>query len=149
MPTTSFNTSDGSTQEISVYDSIIMPAKEESFFIMQQLRINGEDVLTFFDTGANAHLVEGSLAEKAGFTVLDDRCVSIGVVGGSKIWREYGQYACVLGPDCNGQFHHIECQGLERITSFVPEFDLSKIIPPGCLHIPKWEQIVLPKDGWW
>jgi hypothetical protein len=147
MPTTSFNTSDGSTREISVYDSIsiIMPAKEESFFIMQQLRINGEDVLTFFYTGANAHLVEGSLAEKAGFTVLDDRCVSIGVVGGSKIWSEYGQYACVLGPDCNGQFHHIECQGLERITSFVPEFDLSKITPQAASTFPNGNRLFYPK----
>jgi hypothetical protein len=145
VPTTSFNTSDGSTREITMSDSIIMPAKEESFFIMQQLRINGEDVLTFFDTGANTHLVEGSLAENAGFTVLDDRCVSIGVVGGSKIWSEYGQYACVLGPDCNGQFHHIECQGLERITSFVPEFNLSKIMPQAASTFPNGNRLFYPK----
>jgi hypothetical protein len=91
---------------------------------MQQLRIGGEDALTFFDSGANIHLVEGSFAERVGFTVLDDRCVSIGVVGGARIWTEYGQYACVLGSDANQLYHQIECQGLERITSYIPEFDL-------------------------
>ena len=69
---TTYDTRDGSSRQISQNDPIIMPSKEESFFIMQQLRIGGEDVLTFFDSGAKVHLVEGSLAEKVGFTVLDD-----------------------------------------------------------------------------
>ena len=127
IPMTTYDTRDGSSRQISQNDPIIMPSKEESFFIMQQLRIGGEDVLTFFDSGANVHLVEGSLAEKVGFTVLDDRCVSIGVVGGGRIWTEYGQYACVLGPDANHVYHQIECQGLERITACVPEFDLKPL----------------------
>jgi hypothetical protein len=112
---------------------------------MQQLNIGGEDVLTFFDTGANVNLVEGPLAEKVGFTVLDNRCVSIGVAGGSRIWSEYGQYACVLGPDCNRQFHHIECQGLERITSFVPEFDLSEVANEAAVTFVDGHRLFYPK----
>jgi hypothetical protein len=105
-------------------DVVIKPSKEEAFFVMQQLSIGGEDVLTFYDSGANIHLVEGELDERAGFTVIDDRCVSIGVVGGCQVWSEFGQYACVLGPDTDKKYHQVECQGLARITSFVPEFDL-------------------------
>ena len=124
VPTTAFDTRDGSSRTVSQRDPIILPSKEESFFIMQQLRIGGENVLTFFDSGANVHLVEGSLAERVRFKVLDDKCISIGVVGGGRIWTEYGQYTCILGPDANQQYHQIECQGLERITGCVPEIDL-------------------------
>ena len=124
VPTTAFDTRDGSSRTVSQRDPIILPSKEESFFIMQQLRIGGENVLTFFDSGANVHLVEGSLAERVRFKVLDDKCISIGMVGGGRIWTEYGQYTCILGPDANQQYHQIECQGLERITGCVPEIDL-------------------------
>ena len=144
IPMSTFDTRDGSTRRISQNDPIFMPSKEESFFIMQQLRIGGEEVLTFYDSGANVHLVEGSLAEKVGFTVLDDRCVSIGVVGGSRIWTEYGQYACVLGPDANQSFHQIECQGLERITSTVPEFDLRPLRHEATPNFQYGNQMVFP-----
>jgi hypothetical protein len=137
IPMQTFDTRDGSVRQIEPRDTIIMPSKEEPFFIMQQLRIGGEDVLTFYDTGANVHLVEGALAERVGFTVLDDKCVSIGVIGGGQVWTEYGQYACVLGPDANRQYHQIECQGLERISSYVPEVDLrplAKLAAPTLLY---------------
>ena len=50
----------------------------------------GLDVLTFYDSGANVHLVEGPLAERVGFTVVDNKCISICVVGGGQVWSEYG-----------------------------------------------------------
>ena len=102
-----YDTRDGSTRWIQPHDKIVTPSKEQPFFVMQQLQIGGEDVLTFYDSGANVHLVEGSLAERVGFTVVDNKCVSIGVVGGGQVWSEYGQYACALGPV---QYHQIECQ---------------------------------------
>jgi hypothetical protein len=63
-------------------------------------------------------------AERAGFPVLDENCTKIGVIGGGDIWTEYGVYSCVLGPDVNSRYHEIECQGLPRITSAFPVFDL-------------------------
>ena len=75
-----------STRLIQQQDKIVKPSKERPFFVMQQLRIGGEDVLTFYDSGANVHLVEGALAERVGFTILDNKCVSIGVVGGGQVW---------------------------------------------------------------
>jgi hypothetical protein len=71
--------------------------------------------------------VEGSLAERAGFNVLSDRSVSIGVVGRGTIRSGYGQYSCILGPDILGRHHEIECQGLERISEEFPQFDLRPI----------------------
>ena len=145
IPMNTYNTRDGSTHQISPNVPIIMPSKEESFFIMQHLRIGAEDVLTFYDSGANVHLVEGSLAERVGFTVLDDKCVSIGVVGGGRIWTEYGQYACVLGPDANGHYHQIECQGLERITGCVPEVDLWPLSYEAAPTLPNGNMLYYPK----
>ena len=37
---------------------------ENSIYLMQNLRIGNSDCLTFFDSGANAHLIDGKLAEK-------------------------------------------------------------------------------------
>jgi hypothetical protein len=79
-------------------DKVVRRSKEESFYIMQQLCIAGESVLSFFESGSNTHLVDGELAERAGFKVLDDTCTRIGVIGGGSIWTEYGIYSCVIGP---------------------------------------------------
>ena len=145
VPKQTYDTRDGTTRQIQPQDNIVVPSKEQPFFVMQQLRIAGEDVLTFYDSGANIHLVEGSLAEKVGFTVLDDRCVSIGVVGGGQIWTEYGQYACVLGPDANLQYHQVECQGLDRITSFVPEVNLQPLAKEASPTFYNGNQLRYPK----
>ncbi|MBM3937816.1 MAG: hypothetical protein FJ333_04060, partial [Sphingomonadales bacterium] len=123
-PSVTFDTRTGKTRKITSRDTVVMPSQKEAFFIMQQLSIGGEEILTFYHSGAKVHLVEGELAERVGFTVLDDHCVSIGVVGGGQVWSEYGQYACVLGPDTDHKLHQIECQGLARITSYVPQFDV-------------------------
>jgi hypothetical protein len=119
-----FDTSSGLSRPVAKTDTVVKGSKEESFYVMQMLCIAGEPVLTFYDSGSNAHLVDGVLAERAGFRVVDDSCTRIGVIGGGDIWSEYGVYSCILGPDINNQYHEVECQGLARITSAFPEFDL-------------------------
>jgi len=141
----SFDTHTGESSLISSQDSIIRPSKEESFYIMQQLCIGGESVLTFYDSGSNTHLVEGELAEKIGFTVLDDRCVPIGVVGGGRIWSEYGQYSCILGPDCDNRFHELECQGLTRISAAFPEFQLGSAVSDAMQTFQDGRRLFYPK----
>ena len=49
------------------------------------------------------------------------------MVGGGDIWSDYGSYSCFLGPDVDRKYHELECQGLARITSTFPEFDLTPI----------------------
>ena len=145
VPTTTYDTRDGSTRGVKPSDPIIMPSKEKPFFVMQRLNMGGEEVLTFYDSGANIHLVEGSIAEKVGFKVLDNKCVSIGVVGGGQVWTEYGQYTCILGPDANSQYHQIECQGLERITLFVPEVDQQPLAYEAAPTFYNGNQLQYPK----
>jgi hypothetical protein len=119
-----FDTSSGDSRPLSSTDKVVRRSKEESFYIMQQLCIAGESVLSFFDSGSNAHLVDSELAERVGFKVVDDTCTRIGVIGGGDIWTEYGVYSCILGPDANSQYHELECQGLAKVTSAFPKFDL-------------------------
>ena len=47
IPKQTYDTRDGTTRQIQPHDQIVVPSKEEPFFVMQQLRIAGEDVLTF------------------------------------------------------------------------------------------------------
>ena len=68
-----YDTTTGSTRRISQADMIVRPSKEDAFYVMQWLKIGGEDVLTFYDSGANTHLVEGELAEKVG--LLEPPCI--------------------------------------------------------------------------
>jgi hypothetical protein len=125
--TLAYDTRSGSSKPLSEDDTVVKKSNQESFYIMQMLCIANEPVLTFYDTGSNAHLVDGALAERAGFQVLDDSCTRIGVIGGEHIWSEYGVYSCILGPDVDNRYHEVECQGLARITSAFPEFDLRPI----------------------
>jgi hypothetical protein len=115
-----YDTATGNLKSLSKNDTVIKKSSEESFYVMQILNIANEPVLTFFDTGSNAHLVDGAFAERAGFQVLDDSCTRIGVIGGEYIWSEYGVYSCILGPDVNDRYHEVECQGLAKITSAFP-----------------------------
>ena len=143
-PMLAFDTCTGEVAEITRKDNIVRQSKEDSFYVMQQLCISGETVLAFYDSGSNAHLIEGELAESAGFPVLDDRCVRIGVVGGGDIWSEYGSYSCYLGPDANRRYHEIECQGLARITSTFPEFDLTPIAKEAACVMGRGRDIQYP-----
>jgi Pao retrotransposon peptidase len=141
-----FDTCSGTSKPLSKHDSVIKKSTEESFYVMQMLCIASEPVLTFYDTGSNAHLVDGAFAERAGFQVLDDSCTRIGVIGGDHIWSEYGVYSCILGPDADNRYHEIECQGLSRITSAFPEFDLRPLHREVYRSLPTTWQERLPES---
>ena len=49
--------------EVDTASVVIVPeVPEHSFYLMQWLRIGGNNYLIFFDCGANAHLVQGKMA---------------------------------------------------------------------------------------
>ena len=122
----SINTSNGET--IRIEDELIVHENpEESFYIMQMFDIRGEECLTFFDRGANQHLIEGSLAEKTNLKVLNPRSTPIGVVGGGRIWTQYGMYCLNIGPTLEGNYHEVKCQGITNVTEEMPRYDLSEI----------------------
>jgi hypothetical protein len=93
-------------------------------------------VLTFYDSGANGNLIDGSLAESLGLTVLDDTPATVTVVGGGSISTKYGTYCCILGPDYSNQYHELELQGIESITKPYPPIDLSSLVAEASSFLP-------------
>ena len=62
--------------------AIVIPeTKEHSFYLMQELKIGNSDCLAFFDSGSNAHLLDGELAERENLQVLSSKPTAISVVG--------------------------------------------------------------------
>ena len=120
------DTSTGETLTISK-EKIIPESKQEAFYVMQLLNLRGQDVLTFFDRGANMHLIEGELAEDIDLKVVTDEPITIGVVGGGKISTNYGTYAVHLGPTEDGYFYELSAQGIEHVTDKFPNYDLEKV----------------------
>ena len=120
------NTATGDTVFVDE-ENIVHENPEESFYIMQMFDIRGQECLTFFDRGANQHLIDGDLAERTNLKVLNSRSTPIGVVGGGRIWTEYGMYCLNIGPTLDGYYHEIKCQGIKNITDEMPQYNLSVI----------------------
>lgn len=108
-------------------DMIIKESSEESVYIMQLLDMRGSECLTFYDRGANEHLIDGELAERVNLKVITSRNQSVGVMGGGTLWTEYGKYCVRLGPTIDGKFHEMKCQGIKRITTAFPLYDLTEV----------------------
>ena len=121
-------------------------SEHDSFYVMQILNLKGRDVLTFYDRGANQHLINGQLAEDLKLKVESNNPVSIGVVGGGNFWTRYGRYAVALGPTEDNYWHQFTAQGMDPITAKFPQYNLSEVNKEvrgsGCL---KGKAKVLPK----
>ena len=113
------NTQTGNAIDVNRRD-IIRESIEEATYILQIFNLRGFDCLSFYDRGANQHLIEGDLAERAKLKVLNPNSVPIGVVGGSRIWTEYGMYSVILGPDNDNKYHELNCQGIKN--GFLPNW---------------------------
>ena len=104
-----------STQELNtrtgerVENARVVPElKEDNVFIMQFLRLGQSVVLTFYDRGANKHLVDGALAEREKLTAVSTSPSRIKIAGGKELTRQcwvpqgmetiYKCYARVLAP---------------------------------------------------
>ena len=70
---------------------------ENSIYLMQNLRIGNSDCLTFFDSGAKTHLVDGQLAEKEKLQLISSNSTALGVIGGGTVMTEYGNFRFNLG----------------------------------------------------
>ena len=124
--TPNINTSTGDLVKITK-DQIIKESEHDSFYIMQTLKAGDRDLLTFFDRGANQHLIDGQLAEDLGLKVEEERPTNIGIVGGGTICTQYGTYSMTLGPTEDGSYHKIIAQGITSITSEFPRYNLTPI----------------------
>ena len=122
-------TIDTSTGELVETDEslLVSEVQEESFYVMQVLNLRGRNVLCFFDRGANQHLIEGKIAEELNLKVVNPKSVPIGVVGGGRIWTQFGMYSVALGPTEEGKYHELKCQGIPAITREFPLYQMKPI----------------------
>jgi len=108
-------------------DDVVTEVEEDCMFVMQTLNLDGKDVLTFYDRGANQHLIDGQLAESISLKVVNDEPVIVGIVGGGRIWTEYGSYRMSLGPTPDGKYHEITAQGFKHVTDKFPRYNLKEL----------------------
>ena len=60
--------------------NVCSESSESSIYLMQNLRIGNSDCLTFFETGANAHLINGQLANKEKLQLISSKSTALGVI---------------------------------------------------------------------
>ena len=92
-------------------------SSEHSLYLMQNLRIGTSNFLTFFDSGANAYLIDETLAEKEKLHRFSENQVDLGVIGGRTITAESGNFRYNLGSGKDGICHEIRTIGLKNVTS--------------------------------
>ena len=100
---------------------------QHAHYLMQILQIGESQVLTFYDTGANSHLISGAMAEEERLERYSSKPTRITVVGGGSVCSEYGSYKFCLGPDPENKFHELKCIGMEDLTSEFRKYDLNEI----------------------
>ena len=94
---------------------------------MQNLRIGNSDCLTFFDSGANAHLIDGQLVEKEKLKLISNNSTALGVIGGGSVVTEYGNFRFNLGPGEDRIYHEITAVGMRNVTTSLGKYKLEEI----------------------
>ena len=108
-------------------EKIIPERKDDSFYLMQTLRIGSSNVLTFLDSGLNAYLIDKQIAKTEGLLKISEWPTSISVVGGGHIISSRSSYQFNLGPGANGEFFKMNCIGMDAVTTKFNEYDLTEI----------------------
>ena len=73
-------------------EDICSESSESSIYLMQNLRVVDSNCLTFFDSEANAHLIDGQLARQEELQLISSKSIALGVIGGGSIRMEYGSF---------------------------------------------------------
>ena len=94
---------------------------------MLNLRIGNSYCLTFFDFGANAHLIDGQLAEKKKLRLISSNSTALGVIGGGSVGTEYGNFMFNLGPGEDQIYHEITAVGMRNVTADFGKYELEEI----------------------
>ena len=89
--------------QVSCQDkNLCSESSENSIYLIQNLRIGNSDCLTFYDSGANAHLIDRQLAEKEKLQLISSNSTALGVIGAGSVVTEYGNFRFNLGPREDG-----------------------------------------------
>ena len=133
--------------KVALIDDMIIPERDEdSFYMMQTLKIGSSTILAFLDSGSNAHLIDESIAEREGLLKTSERPTAISVVGGGNIKSSRSSYQFNLGPGEKGQFYEMNCIGMDAVTTRFQEYNLEKINQEfRAEYGPGSEHLILPK----
>ena len=106
----------------------IIPEKnEDSFYMMQTLKIGSSTILAFLDSGSNAHLIDEKVATKEGLLRISEKPTAISVVGGGHVKSSRSTYQFNMGPGAKGEYFEMNCIGMNSVTTKFREYDLSTI----------------------
>ena len=119
---------DSSTGERVQVDAanIIPEPEEESAYMLQWLKIGDSPALVFFDTGADSHLISGSLAEKENLELISDYKPKMATAGGGET-DTTGIYRLCLGPDPGGQYRELSAFGMKEVIIPFKRIDLTEV----------------------
>ena len=98
-------------------NKIIPEIREDSFYLMQILKIGNTNILAFLDSGSNAHLIDEVVAVREGLLKTSERPTSISVVGGGNIKSSRSTYQFNLGPGEEGEFYEMNCIAMDSVTT--------------------------------
>ena len=94
---------------------------------MQNLRIGNSDCLTFFNSGENAHLIDGQLARKEELQLISSKSTALGVIGGGSIMTEYGGFRFNLKPGEDRIYHEITAVEMKNAMAGLGKYSLKDI----------------------
>ena len=98
-------------------EDISSESTESSIYLMQNLRVGDSNCVTFFDSGANAHLIECQLAKNTELQLISSKSTALGVIVGGLVMTEYGIFCFNLGPGEVGKYHEITVVRMESLTA--------------------------------
>ena len=108
-------------------EAVDLEIKESSSYLLQNIKIGGSECLVFFDSGANSHLIDGSIAMKDGLQAVSTERTSLGLISGGQVESEYGVFRFNLGPGDRERYHEITAVGMKEITNEFHKYDLLEI----------------------
>ena len=98
--------------------NVCSESSDNSIYLMQNLRIGNSDCLTFFYSGANAHLIDEQLAEKGKLKLLSSNSTALGVIEGESVVTEYENF----------RFNHeITAVEMRNVTAGFGKYELEEI----------------------
>ena len=77
--------------------------------------------------GANIHLIDGPMAEALKLPVVNPKPTKLTVVGGAQLIPDYGVFKVNLGPNLDGEYFEVNCQGMNPVTSHFRRYSLDEI----------------------
>ena len=68
--------------------------------------------------------------------------MSLGTVGGSRIWTNYGLYSLSIGPDGEGNYHELITQGIDKIMKKLPVYPLKSVNDEVTVNEPAMKELL-------